>query len=738
MKIKLIETLILLILFSFTFSSCMRNETTSSSSKIESAFPYSQGNKSRIESGITSRIESGITSEIEAETSTSSSPETSPFPNSAAPRIEGVSVTPHYASGNIPSYDRANPLVYAENMGALVKIFVRNDNSTGEFQGQVLFNSKTAGQLIQEGIVTWADTPDLRGKLNFTTNIPAKSMDVYTLNIIDDRFYKDGIDIRFTNSRTGAVTTEKIHINEPKVLSPRITFTSSKNNRIPDGFLMYIENKSDKEIIVDSVNLWPSSGSVSTHWWEKPLTHKNLSWFGVSNSIKSNDMSGFSLQTGILAFGESIIEVNYKSGGKSQKLIYLIKPVINEFDISMGWGSQFLAGSEAFRKTIKFMHFNTVHGGSDNYFYQSDILAKYPMKRFDTLPYIENFSTPQNLPFVHASERFGEPQQSNKSAQEIYDVYAFYRMSGYPTTLTLNHEPGFYKYAGLVDYQHFDAYRINAPHADRWGTYTKYGKRNIRGLLNVEQLSWGAPLETIGDYMRTLNKISYPNPVAAWTQGISNGWASPFGVNRPSQSNSFETRIQAYQAIANGALSLYWFNISGGSAAKNRGSLDEIQKINREFSTVGPLISQTVPFYWKNVFMDIDYNTLAGPDFAILFVTDLKYPVSSNQYISAGNRTGPFMLDLPLYLRNSNSAIKVGYDGIKDVPITVKNGKAKITDTIKDTGIYIVYNSENANYRTKLIQSYLALIEKEKSYKFNPITNDQDFDVLKTQVESIE
>ena len=96
--------------------------------------------------------------------------------------------------------------------------------------------------------------------------------------------------------------------------------------------------------------------------------------------------------------------------------------------------------------------------------------------------------------------------------------------------------------------------------------YSRYGNKNVK---------WGSPLETIGDYMRTLNRISYPNQVAVWTQAMADDWRSRARKNAGNP-NNLEMRIQAFEAIANGATSLYWFNMGGKTVVENRGSLVEI------------------------------------------------------------------------------------------------------------------------------------------------------------------
>jgi hypothetical protein len=260
-------------------------------------------------------------------------------------------------------------------------------------------------------------------------------------------------------------------------------------------------------------------------------------------------------------------------------------------------------------------------------------------------------NAPDRRRWIHGVEFLGEPQLSNTSAQEIHQRLVRYRSSAYPTTLTLTHEPGFYQYAGLVDLPHFDAYRVIAPHADRWEEYVKYGEKNTL---------WGAPLETIGFYMRTLQSISRPSPVAAWTQGVAGGWFSVFRIAAPNP-NNLEIRIQAHQTIANGAKSLYWFNISGNNMISNRDRLAEIRDINREIKVIEDLLIRAVPFSWENTFMDLDRNVLVGFDYALLFACDLTYRVSPvNQYVSDGPRTLTLTFPLPDDLRGCDKVLKIG------------------------------------------------------------------------------
>jgi hypothetical protein len=228
--------------------------------------------------------------------------------------------------------------------------------------------------------------------------------------------------------------------------------------------------------------------------------------------------------------------------------------------------------------------------------------------------------------------------------------------------------------------------------------------------------------------MRTLNRISYPNRVAAWTQAMDNNWWSLRRIRYP---NNLEMRIQAYQAVANGATSLYWFTMGGAHMKNHRFNLPEIQRVNREIKLVGDLLTKTVPFSWVNTFMDIDINVLAGPDFAALFAIDLKYVVSSqNQFVSSGPSFETMEFNLPLYLHNADAAVKVSHDGLREIDVVVLDGKAYINDTIHTTGLYLLYNSSITNYGELMVERYADILEEEASYGFDPINNDEDWERL--------
>lgn len=642
--------------------------------------------------------------------------------------IYGVSVVPHVVSGEIPGYEMKDPFAVPDNLGSLISIFVCNRADKGVFEGKVLFNGKTGTELLNEKIVSWCNVPDTRSDTgHLSTDIPAQAIDRYVLNIIDSSFYKNGITVTFFNKENQLIHEQKIKIAAPDIYASRIVFSATDNSRKPDGMYVFLENKSKLQVEVKDIKIWTAPEHDWMHWWNRSIKPTVVTWSGKEGIIEPGSLSTAYIEFGNISYGETIFEFSVQSENGTEKLLYVLKPMVIDYDINLGWpGDSFK--SELYAKTMKLMHFNTIHGYDSSYFLNHYISSKYPMKTVLDFTNIEFYNQPQNLKNIHGVEFLGEPQLNKAPAQDIYNKYSKYRLSAYPTTLTLSHEPEYYLYAGLADFPHFDAYRVVAPHADKWGEYKKYGNKNS---------SWGAPLETVGFYMRTLHQISMPNPVAAWTQGVADGWSSIFRITAPNP-NNLEMRIQAYQMIANGALSLYWFNLNGKSVIQNRKALAEIQNINREVLTVDALIERSVPFSWKNRFMDMDLNILAGMDFALLFACDLKYKVSPvNQFVSRGKRKISETFELPGYLKQVDSVVKVSHSGIKGVNAEISENKVKITDLIDVTGMYVVYNSKTRNIKKELETRYTSLLKTEKSYNFNPIEDTQDYDALREEIEKV-
>ena len=101
--------------------------------------------------------------------------------------------------------------------------------------------------------------------------------------------------------------------------------------------------------------------------------------------LPAQGMNGAYVNTGKLPFGEIILEFEINRNSAVEKMYYVVKPMIINFDIGLGWDFDLLAKSEAYCKTMKFMHFNTVNSGAKDFLANKEWSEKYPMKRFSKL-----------------------------------------------------------------------------------------------------------------------------------------------------------------------------------------------------------------------------------------------------------------------------------------------------------------------------------------------------------------
>jgi hypothetical protein len=213
-------------------------------------------------------------------------------------------------------------------------------------------------------------------------------------------------------------------------------------------------------------------------------------------------------------------------------------------------------------------------------------------------------------------------------------------------------------------------------------------------------------LETTGDYMRTLAKLNYPNPVAAWTQG-ANTWSGVKRFTEDSQyyysPNPYELRIQAYENMANGAASLYWFNINTGDLLFHKPGARETLYVNRELSVVEDYLAHQVPYYYQRS-NNYDVNLNLGSDYALLYIMDLNYSVKESMYQYNGMRTNQsFTFEVPEYLSSAYSVVKVTKDGVFPVNnVVFGDGKIVFTDSVDMTALYMLgYENTYADLSVK-------------------------------------
>jgi len=631
--------------------------------------------------------------------------------------IVGVTVLPLVKSGNI-AFESSDSYSAKTDLGALLNIYIKNKSSS-QISPQVTFNGKTASQLIDQAdnTVSWANTPDTRANRKYdkdrlpggdpefanfiplTTYIPAGDVDCYSINICDAKLLYNGID--FVITADGKSASAKLYGDYQYVNVSRLMWRSTENNRYyPDEVIYYIDNKSLKTATVNYVRFYDGTDEYNLHYWSE--AGSQVSIFNNVGTVQADQPACGTVKfVNPLAFKEYLIEFNITNNGRTYSIFQKTKPLVNDFDISVGWANSDVA-ILPYLKAISSCHFNTViydFGGSYQN-YPQDIKDTYPIKAFGgiegyTFGSQANSTTGvRDIDSVHAALPFGEPQlddnPDNFQPMRVFNKLLTYRNSCYPTNMTLSHEPFFYRYAGLSDLNHYDAYRVVAPFSDAWYKYYNYAAQGKYGIY------WGAPLETTGDYMRTLDALNAPNPVAAWTQG-ANSWNGFRRFTKDEQyyysPNPFEIRIQAYENIANGAASLYWFNINIGDLLYYKAGSRETMYVNRELSVVADYLSHQVPYFYTRS-NNYDLNLNMGTDYALLYAIDLNYAAKDSMYQYKGMRKNQtFTFEVPSYLSGANCVVKISKDGVSKCDDVAFNGnKITITDNVDMTAMYMLGN----------------------------------------------
>ncbi len=334
-------------------------------------------------------------------------------------------------------------------------------------------------------------------------------------------------------------------------------------------------NNSDKPLRITSVRFWlPRSGaSWQTLFASEAIPVETLIPAGDRGIVKLSAQQPWPLTY-------AAIELTTDAGPLWEHL--RIKS--EHFDISGGWTGDHLK-DEPYLKLLTRLHVNTgqiqnVPDYTDN----PELYRRYPMKLFNRLWPLEQWDTDEWLPKIHAVEFLGEPQYGGGrpvAPQEVFDKLLPYRTSRMATSVTNSEERIWRYYAGLSDYPHYDAYRVVAPAADSWRAYDRW---------DGQRISWGAPLETIGDMCRSLRELSRPMPVAYWSQGPHDGWGGGFSLSARKRRSPTpdELRAQAMHALSTRITSLYWFNLSAKSLAKFPETWEPMMRIGREIQMLSP------------------------------------------------------------------------------------------------------------------------------------------------------
>ncbi len=479
------------------------------------------------------------------------------------------------------------------------------------------------------------------------------------------------------------LTNKRIPILAPDRWISAITFLDPDAVQQPRQMIAHIVNNSAKPLIVSSVRFWlPRSGAT----WQTLFAREHLN---VNVNIPAGDRGVVKIsvqQPWPLTY--AAIEVCSESGSLWEHL----RIKTEQFDISGGWTGDHLQ-EEPYLKLLTRLHVNTgqiqnVAGYTDN----AELYSKYPMKLFNRLWPVEDWDKDEWLPRIHAVEFLGEPQYGGGrpvAPQEVFEKLVPYRTSRLATSVTNSEERIWRYYAGLSDFPHYDAYRVVAPAADAWRAYDRWdGKR----------ISWGAPLETIGDMCRSLREISRPMPVAYWSQGPHDGWDGGFGLNARKRRapTPDELRAQALHALSTRITSLYWFNLSLKSLLKFPDTWEPMMRIGREIQMLAPYYLAGDAFRFERTRdhagrLDWDCASIVSEECALLFANDLAYvpDAKDNTFHFGEPREFSHYYDLPHWLRTPKDVFRVDADGIHKVQWAIEADGVRIQHTFSRDAIFV-------------------------------------------------
>ncbi len=620
--------------------------------------------------------------------------------DSHAAEVVGVTVTPHVVADTMRFRRPRDP-----DLGAHVQLFIKGpwtpDKEPSSLSIQPAFDHKSPDELLKTNEWAWHDLATAR-------SVPDGAMSVWTFNGKSRRW---GVGQEFTLDPEG-LPSRAVTITDPKHWISAATFLAADGKMAPETIVLHIANDSDDELAISSLRLWlPQDGVNWQTLWPKEL-------IASTTIIRAHERGFLQVQSASpLPLTYAAFELA-TSGGPIWTHLRIKRET---FDISGGWIHDAL-GSEAYLNLLSHLHVNTgqiqtVAGYTDN----PKLYEKYPIKLFNRLTPLDQWDTDQWLPKIHAVEFLGEPQFGGGrpvSPQEVFDQFLPYRSSRLATSVTHSDERTWRYYAKLSDYPHYDAYRVVAPAPDSWRDYDRWGGKRI---------TWGAPLETIGDMCRSLRELNRPMPCAHWSQGPHDGWGQGFmagflGGGRTWRSPTpDELRAQAMHALSTRITSLYWFNLSLKSLLRFPDTWESIMRIGREIRMLEPFYLTGDAYQFERRTRadgapDWDLASIASPDAAILFALDTAYgpdPIANVFKFDAPHEV-TFTFRLPEWLRRPSDVFRVDAEGIHEIDWRVEGHSAIIQDQRSRDAIYVA--TQTPNVRDEIEARRRAAIAWEDSH----------------------
>ena len=586
---------------------------------------------------------------------------TSTFESLHSAEICGVTVTPHVIAETMQYRRPRDP-----ELGAKVQLFVKGTALPG------LFAAKRPDELLESGDWGWHD-------LSTAVSGPEDSLSVWTWNGKSSRWGTgNSIDVEGEG-----LTKSRISIAAPQRWISAITFLAADAEPHPREMIAHVVNNSEALLKVSSIRFWlPRSGATwQTLFAADPHPVDVQIPPGDRGIVRITVQDPWPLTY-------AAIELTTDSGSLWEHL----RIKTEHFDISGGWIGDHLR-DEPYLQLLSHLHVNCgqiqdVGGYTDN----PELYARYPMKLFNRMWPLEEWDTDEWLPKIHAVEFLGEPQYGGGRPvppQKVFEEFLPYRTSRLATSVTHSEERVWRYYAGLSDFPHYDSYRVVAPAADSWRAYDRW---------DGQQISWGAPLETIGDMCRSLRELNRPMPVAYWSQGPHDGWGGGFRLNSRQRRSPTpdELRAQAMHALSTRITSLYWFNLSLKSLLQFPDTWEPITRIGREIRMLAPFYLAGDAFRFERTLtadgrLDWDCSSIVCEDCAVLFANDLAYVPNQedNTFHFGDPREFSHLYPLPHWLSGPTDVFRVDADGVHEVQWVAEEGGVRVDHTCSRDAVFI-------------------------------------------------
>lgn len=650
--------------------------------------------------------------------------------------LQGVTVTPHVQSPEM-RYRKETDF----SPGARTQVFLQNVSNAPlrlRPDTDIRLRGRTPKDLLDADEWAWYDFPDVWADQVLT--LPAQALTVWTWN---GKRAEWGVGTSADLSIKIAGVTKanrcQVRLPQPQVWLSAVTFLSDKETPFPDRLIFHVASQTPNSLRLEACRLWLPQNNAT---WRVLLPQdwmSDLDSFPQNGAILAGDCGGAVVHTGRLPLTYTALELRLRDATDQAVTLWAHLRIKREvFDISGGWVSSGVNGRstltfEPYLKTLKRMHINTGHIGEvGGYIDNPELYARYPLKRFNKLADFQRYDADAMLPQIHAVEFLGEPQYGGGRPvppMEVWRQLAPYQSTRLATTVTHSEERIWRFYAGLSDYPHYDAYRVNAPSADSWRSYGRWGD---------ERIGWGAPLETIGTMTRSLRELNRPASIAYWSQG-AHTWGRYGGRQRNSPTPQ-ELRAQAYHALAARITSLYWFNLSLKSLVGFPDLIEPITLVGREMRMLEDYYLEGDATHYERLMRDgrpdWDLSVLSGPNGAVLFALNLNYhPDTTERIFKFGApRSASIGFPLPSYLRNPFEVLRVSAQEVVPVPFELTPEGIRIEGRFGDVNVFVA--SHQRDTKGMLEDRLKSLAAAEASLGFNPARNKADLDQLKAILEN--